>query len=45
MLDAGGVHVVVNFVPTDMSELTQLQGRTARRAAKRGDGSGWPILQ
>jgi len=31
VLDAGGVHVVVNFVPTDMSELTQLQGRTARQ--------------
>ena len=26
VLDAGGVHVVVNLVPTDMSELTQLQG-------------------
>ena len=26
-----GVHVVVTFVPTDMSELTQLQGRTARQ--------------
>ena len=31
MLDAEGVHVVVNFVPTDISELTQLQECTAKQ--------------